>query len=492
VREENDGFEADENYIPPTNNDTEQGDVDDSEDSTLGYDPDIPLHEQVFPEKLRDIITEVSGKMNYHSDFMTMGVMAAAAGAIGTSRKLQIKRGIQAFPSFWGVIIGEPGTNKTSPLNWCLAPLEEWDKRKFAEYMKERERYENILESNNAKKKGDTQEKPEEPRLEKIIINDSTPEAMITLHSKNLRGLLAHNDELAAWVYSFAGYKKGSDKPLWIKIFNQGSHRVDRQHALPIWIENMHIVVIGTMQPGILRMLTEDNGAEDGFITRFCVAFPQNLDREYFSEDEVSQETVKNYSRIMNNLLNLELDFAEDGQPDPKTLEYTPEAKKVYKIWSDYNTDCWKASDKSHAKGFYAKLDILVHRFALIIQGLLYACGEDDYETVGIEAMKFAIKFVEYLRINDHYMRESISPSDPEEALGGDKRILYDALEMEKIYTTFKIKEIATQLRDAKKIKLGERSVDGFLTDKIYFEKLRKGEYKKLLDLSKKNNSENK
>lgn len=74
-------------------------------------------------------------------------MLAAAASAIGATRKLMVKRGWYVPSILWTVVIGESGTQKSPPMQAVMKPLQARQNQKLSKFAGELAEYKRELQS---------------------------------------------------------------------------------------------------------------------------------------------------------------------------------------------------------------------------------------------------------------------------------------------------------------------------------------------------------
>lgn len=90
--------------------------------------------------RIQELINEVSSVLGCRKDFLLIGLYMAVSAVVGKKISLKDREYIN-FPSLWVVLLGAPGTNKTTPLQWALAPVEKLTIKYAAEYREEKKAY---------------------------------------------------------------------------------------------------------------------------------------------------------------------------------------------------------------------------------------------------------------------------------------------------------------------------------------------------------------
>src|SRR5262249_26280917 len=163
--------------------------------------------------------------------------LVIAGGAIGASRAIEIKSQWVQRPLLYGAVVGAPGDGKTPALDMVAKPIYQAQQKLKAEYDTAMEKYEEDLatwkraKSNTANKSNaKVPEEPEEPHLQRIMVDNATVESLAPILMRNPRGVVMIKDELASWSTSANQYKggKGSDRQFWLQNWAGAPATVDR------------------------------------------------------------------------------------------------------------------------------------------------------------------------------------------------------------------------------------------------------------------------
>ncbi|WP_299756732.1 YfjI family protein [uncultured Pontibacter sp.] len=398
----------------------------DRNDLTCSTGNSFPVH--AFPQDIQDIIYLLNERLQFPIDFIGAGMLYAASVAIGNTHKVQVKTDWQESAAIYITLVGRPGTNKSHPLSWALTPVFERDSKAYQQYQQEYEKFRQAasLSSKQRKEQGIFEE-PAKPALFKHIVQDFTPEALIKVHSQNLRGLGVFADELASWFKNFDRYNKGSEEQFWLSNWSGKTIIIDRKGDNPIRIDTPYVSVCGTIQNGILSDLAKDSRSQNGFIDRILFAMPQDLKKPYPNDLELPQEVTQRWYTYLSNLLDLPLMTDDEGKPQPHVLKFTKQAKAVLNKWMRVNTDLINEAEAESIAGFYTKLEVYLIRLSLILQMLSYTTGDSAREHIEAETVERAILLMEYFRqtgLNVH----GILTSTPYDRLTAKQSRIYDLL----------------------------------------------------------------
>jgi len=429
-----------------------------------------PFPIDVFPEPIQKIITATNESLNFPIDFIGASLLYAVSVAIGNTYRAEIMKGYEQNAVLYLAIVGLPGTNKTYPLKWALKPIEQRDNLKFEEYQKKKKEYESILALTKKEREGQGYSETIKPTWEQILVSDFTPEALVSVHSYNKRGLGVSVDELASWFKNFNRYNKGSEQEFWLSVWSGNTIKVNRKTSDQYNIPLPFISVAGTIQPGLLDELA-NNRTENGFLDRLLFVMPDNLKKEYWSETELPTLITDNWETIISNLLNISMIQDENSNPQPQTLRFTPEAKQILFEWQKELTDQSNKPENEFISGINAKIEMYVIRLALILQMMQYACNEGNKDAINTKAVQGAIKLAEYFKRTAIKVQNIVNNVNPLDKLPANKQNLYN--ELPDTFTTSEGQKIATSM------KIPERTYKDFLSNKKLFIRIRQGKYEK-------------
>jgi len=418
---------------------------------------------EAFPKVLQKVFKECENSLNYPIPYLGASILLATSLAIGHTHKIEVKKGFVLNAVLYLVIVGRPGTNKSHPLSYAFAPIYKRDEISYTTYKRELLVYEeqcSILTKERTKS-GITLQKPVH---KKFLVNDYTPEVLNEIHDFNRRGLCVCADEISGWIKNFGRYNKGSEQEFWLSNWSGKPIILDRKGGDKFHISNPFISVGGTIQSGLLNLFSKEDRSVNGFIDRILFVMPDNLQKEYWSENDLDEEVTNKYTQVLNNLLNL-------NPEETITLKLSPLAKETLFKWQRKNTDLCNDQTSDSIAGIFSKLDIYVGRFALIFQMLRWSCSECEKNEIEKESIDSAIALIEYFRHNalkvHNYIHSSPIDREPENI-----RLWFNDLP-----PSFKTSE-AVQI--GVKFEIRERRVAEHLNKTELFTKKKHGEYTKI------------
>jgi len=293
--------------------------------------------------RLAQMMNAIAEAMPTAPEFLFTTLIPAAGSRIGTASRVIIKASARyTQPAiFRTCIVARSGAKKTPAQKIIIDPLNQLESEEYYIWQKLEEAYQSDLKSYKAKKGDQKGEPPKEPPPRvRFIMNDTTIEAKVRIHSQNPRGILLYQDEWAAGIAGRNKYRGGigDDAELELSEFNGGSLSKDRVSG-SIYLEKSAISRTGSTQWETLRRVFGDHSDFKGEFARtlFCAApcppakivltgkdgdpgiyeylryiyeqLAQLPEQDYF----LNQEAKLTFQNWQNNLVELELSEANPG-----------------------------------------------------------------------------------------------------------------------------------------------------------------------------------
>lgn len=436
------------------------------------FEKKIPL--EAFPAKIQDMILTLARQENYTIEYMMASLLVAVSTAIGNAVNIRIRGGWISNSALYMILIGRPGTGKTPPLDFAFRPIRKHDAQAVKQFKLEMEQYNNLIESNKGKKENTTP-LPDKPILQRTIISDFTPEALMRALDDNHRGVVVYVDEIMGMFNAVNQYSRGQLIEQLLTAFSGKPLDISRcSMPVPIHIEYPFINIVGTMQITRMHELIEKGYKENGLLDRIIFVYPSSQEISDWQLDEDSSfASFEKYSNMWESIFNKVIDLPfSDNDNVQSILDFSPEAKAYFTNWRN---NAIRAVNQIQDDGLVdsrvIKAPMIIARLALVLQILRWACGEVHKDFVDIDSTKSAIALSKYFEscyadIQKYMLRESIEPQ---------KKELLDCLSA--TFTT------ADAIQAGKEVGQSERSVMYSLvnlaTNKI-IKKIKRGEYEKL------------
>jgi hypothetical protein len=334
-----------------------------------GYRP-FPIDS--LPSPVREFVLEVSRALYCDTGSLATFVLVVLSAAVGTSRRVQIKRTWRPFPILWASVVAASGDLKSPPLELACEPMHARANKFRLEYEQSLEAYEEAKAEYEAAraafKAGETTVRPtppEEPaKPPKLLTNDCTVEALGAALADNPRGITLILDELAALLGGMDRYKRGSsDESFYLSAYDGRPHQIDRKGGdkPSIYVPRCAVPILGGIQPAKARELLDASRRSSGFVQRLLFCLPPR--RAYrWTSDEPSGVTLHSYGALVSRLYRL-----EESDTGPEIIQPSPEALEAFVAWTGEHAKRSRgmspdlAAAMSKLREIPARIGILLH-----------------------------------------------------------------------------------------------------------------------------------
>ena len=364
-----------------------------------------PYPVDALPCPLSDFVKAAAESMYCDPSFLALPLLTACGASIGLTRRIQAKGDWLAPPILWSVLVCQSGLLKSpvlhAVLQWFYARQESWRKDHESQqqrYQASRLAYEKALAAwKKANDGSEPPQAPDEPVARRILVSDTTVEAIAPILHANPRGLLLARDELSAWIGSFDRYasSQGGDVGFWLSCYNAMPCIVDRRSSGTLYIPHAAVSITGGIQPGTLQRVFTLHLRESGLLARFLLTWPPRR-RRVWNEETVPESVRRRVGAVFDCLLDLDFDHGPDGDTRPKIVTLSQQAKSAYvHFYNRHNQELFELTgDLAYA---FSKLEELPLRLGLILHLVRWAAGERvDPNRVDADSMERAITLTEW------------------------------------------------------------------------------------------------
>jgi len=358
----------------------------------------ISTHLETFPTSvlatpLRKLAEEGAAAIQCPPEFIGVCALTAAGAAVGASYVLELKGGWDETPALNAAVVADPGTAKTAAQKLAVEPVYDRQALLRKQYDSEQAAYDAELARFE---QGKVDHKPQRPRMKRVVVSDTTVEAVSEILHHNPRGVLLCRDELSGWAQAMDAYRsgKGADRQFYLSTWSGAPCTVDRKKQdAPILLERPFVSVTGCLQPDTIRTLLHENKSDDGFVDRILFAYPAARPPGQWSEAIVSPATREAVGGLFERLY--ELSFCPDG---PIRVKMNADAKRLWVEWYEYNQqELVEVADI--LRGAWAKMPSQCARLILISHLTSWAAGETPAaEVVQVQAVVQGTTLAEYFK----------------------------------------------------------------------------------------------
>lgn len=349
--------------------------VEGSPQSNDGPPPYRPFPVEALPDELRSFVVAASKAIGCDPCYVALPLLSGIAAAIGNSRRIEVKPTWSEPAILWTAIVGESGTAKSPAMEVALRWVRKRQAAALVEYKRKVKEHKDAMaahrramaKGSQGSEKGAPPQEPEAPVAERTWTDDATTEAVAKLLEQNPRGILMIRDELSGW-FNFDRYASGSggDVAKWIEMHGGRSMMVDRKGAGTLFIPRAAVSIAGGIQPGILRRVLRAEHRENGLAARLLLACPPRISKAW-SDATIHPATESAVAAMFGRLYGLSMDADEDGEPMPRTITLSVDAKAEFIAF--YNAHARtqatlvdeEAAAWSKLEGYGARLAMVIH-----------------------------------------------------------------------------------------------------------------------------------
>lgn len=387
----------------------------------------VPFPLGILPQPVRRIVEAGARSIGCDPANLALSALAVLGAAIGTTRRIQIKRGWCEYPILWTLLIGASGRMRKSPaLAVITRPIAERQARELVKYERAMDEYlalklkhdADVLQWKKDHKQHSNTEPPEAPKkpaAKRLFVADTTVEALAPILAENPRGVLLLRDELSGWLRGFNQYKsggQGGDVPQWLEAHQGGMWMKDRRiNREWVSVPRAAVSVTGTTQPGIAKACLNPEFYECGLVARLLMAQPPASVRTW-SDDEISSIVAEDWANVVHQLHDLVaagkgpefgLQGSDDDQiapaaGDPVDIPLSPEARARFaRFVNEHGLRTAAAEDDVGSA--LAKLEGAAARLALIFQLADAACeplGAANVSQIDLDHIERGIQAAEW------------------------------------------------------------------------------------------------
>ncbi|MCA9078251.1 MAG: DUF3987 domain-containing protein [Planctomycetaceae bacterium] len=338
----------------------------------------------VYPKQLQEFILAASKSIHCPVEHLAVPLLSIAGVALGRAKvRLKVKSGYVTSSCIWSVVLDASSGGKSPSLGFLQEPI-------VAEHRKLKGEYEQDMREYEAAKKTQSknEDPPEHPGFEPcLLLTDTTIESL----KYDLAGgaVLFASDELAGWVQQMSQYKQGNaDRSQWMRFWSHSPESIGRV-GNKMFIERPFVSVTGMMVPKSLETFNQQGHADDGFMHRLLIAFPESM-MPRATSNGVEECLSADYTKKVRTLFNeKEAILTYDTRASDRQLTYAND-----ELFSELRAG---TPEKTIAK--YRKLSEYTHRIALVLHYLDKAYGEGtSSEHITLRTVEKAIRVVEFFK----------------------------------------------------------------------------------------------
>ena len=325
-----------------------------------GLSPVPAFEPDYLPAAIRPWAADIAERMQCPLDFVGTPAIVSLGAAVGRRICVRPQRETDwtEAPNLWGIIVGRPGAMKSPAMTEALRPLNrieaqaresgqeaarEFEAAKELHHLKladAREKARKQLKDGSEAPTVGIDAAPTPPARRRLIVNDTSYEALGEILAENPNGVLAVRDELVSLLRSLDREEFAAARGFFLSAWNGTSgYTFDRVIRGVTHIDAACVSMIGTTQPGrmadYIRRASKEN--DDGMIQRFGVLSWPDASPDWKNVDRWPDSNARERAwATFERLASLDPDSV-DAQNDKfdalRFLRLDPTAQAAFDEW---------------------------------------------------------------------------------------------------------------------------------------------------------------
>lgn len=362
-----------------------------------------------LPSTVRAAVCDIAERLSCPVDYVAASLLTGAGAIVGNRVGIvpkQYDETWKVYPALWGGIVGPPGSMKTPVQQETMKPLyhiEEQESIAYASavatYQAAKKQYDKDLAAYKAGKLKIIPAEPVEPKKPRLVVNDTTYQALGEILAANPRGVLVHGDELSGLLHSLDTSGQEAARAFYLSAWGgAGNYTFDRIGRGSIRLKHYAMSVFGGFQPDKIKhyaqMAQSGSSQNDGLLQRFQLLVWPDLDEKYTFVDRLPDQTA--LEAMSNAMLNLR-SAGKSGQLNKDgsyLLHFDAQAQVFFNAWYVINEELLRSKDIGPAEqSHFSKYRSLVPGLALLFHLL-----EGHNDAVCCDCLTGALKYAAYLK----------------------------------------------------------------------------------------------
>ncbi|MFN6983122.1 MAG: DUF3987 domain-containing protein, partial [Brevundimonas sp.] len=211
-------------------------------------------------------------------------------------------------PVLWVVMIGPSGAGKTPVLREVGKPVWELERALAEENQVLQGEFEAELQAWSSKKKEERGPRPVPPPKRRLVVTDTTPEALAEILSHN-PGVISIQDELKGLLASWAREDRTEGRTLYLSAYTGHALVVDRKSYGTTYLERPMVALLGGIQPGPWNLIVQSSqgltNTADGLLQRITPVLLA-LGQPLRNPPPIDPRALRAYRDLVHRLYGLE------------------------------------------------------------------------------------------------------------------------------------------------------------------------------------------
>jgi putative DNA primase/helicase len=407
---------------------------------------------QALPKSIFDAVAEVQRFVQAPFSLVAASALSAVSAAVQPHVDVQRGEKLVGPVSLFMLTIANSGERKSSCDNYFLEAIKEYETEQAENAKPIQSNYLAELQVWEATKKGVSSKiqslaksgKPAElesrklvelqaneplrPMTPSLLYADATPEALMHQLWSNWPSGSVNSSEAGI---IFGSHGMGSDSvmrnlSMYNELWSGSNLKVDRRTSSSYTLIGARLSMGLMVQEAPLRSFFEKTGdlaRGSGFLARFLIAWPESTQGiRMYVEAPKNWPSLSAFNRRISKILNTPAPINDNGQLEPKVIEFTPEAKSLWiKFHDDIEQELLPCGEMADIKDVASKAADNVARLACLFHVFEY--GKDSLITA--DSINRAAEIVTWhLTESRRFLGEMILPPEQNDAVKLDQWII--------------------------------------------------------------------
>jgi hypothetical protein len=422
--------------------------------------PVPPFDEHLLPQVFRAWVVDIADRMQCPPEYLAVGAMVAAGAVVGNRVGVQPKQhdtGWVEVPNLWGAIVGRPGVMKSPALAQVLYPLKRLESAALTAFAATKAQYDldKMLYEVNRKqieaqiKKGATilpgqmPVAPEEPHPPRLLLNDSTYQALGKVLAGNPHGVMVFQDELSSLLQRLDADGQEAARGFYLEAWNgQQAYVFDRIERGNITIPRLCFSLLGGLQPSklreYLRSAVYGGKGDDGLAQRLQMLVFPDIAPEWVQVDRLPDLAAATAAdAVFDQLASLDpiaLGARQHYLDSIPVFGFDEPAQELFNQWWAILEKHLRQGDNHPAlESHLSKYRKLVPALALLDHLIIGKSGD-----IGLPSLKRAIRWQQFLYAHAKRAYAAVTSATMDSAKALSKHIqrgaLHDGFTVREVY----------------------------------------------------------
>ncbi|WP_162243739.1 YfjI family protein [Ramlibacter sp. Leaf400] len=385
------------------------------------------LSADLLPRAIAPAVVDAAERLQCPADYLAVSMLTAAGAIVGNRLGIWPMAKDETwtvFPALWGAIVGDPGTKKTPAMQVAHVPLRHLEERarekfglEYKLYKAEKAQYDKAFEAWKKDKAGEAPVgPPPEPKLQRIVVHDTTYQALGQILADNPRGVLALADELSGLLRGLDAPGQEAARGFFLTGWGGNSgYSFDRIGRGAIVLPRYSLTMFGGFQPELMKSYVREaqrGEKSDGLLQRFqLLVWPDCTGEFQLVDRSPDAQAMGNYHRAMDDLHRATgntMHVNGEAGDQPTMVHFAGDAQQTFNVWYLANEKLVKSGRlDSSRQSHFAKYRSLVPALALLFH--LLDCQPGKVCRCCTER---AIGFASYLKAHAHRVYGSMYGHD--------------------------------------------------------------------------------